>query len=104
MKKKRINGRLPDRIGIYVRKAIIESRWPFDFNRVIPKEINIKKVRVTVIGDSKIENLKPGESFEIMRRKILVGYLKLVGGKCRGTKSHHMFRYKVRNLVILPAS
>ena len=102
MKKKRINGRLPDSVGMYIGKAVIESRWPFDINRLIPKEINVKKLRITVLGNPKIENLKPGESFEILRRKILVSFLKLVGGKYRGTKSHHMFRYAVYDLVILP--
>ena len=104
MNKSRINGRLPARVGMFIEKAVIETRRPFYSTKVMSKEVNIKKARITIMGEPKIENVRAGESFEIIRRKILVGLLKKVGGKCRGNHSHHMFRYYVNDLVILPVS
>ena len=104
MNQSRINGRLPERVGLFLERAIIEVRRPVDEKRVVPSEVNIKKARVTVMGESKVENLHTGESFEIWRRKILIGRLRCVGGKCHGSNSHHVFRYYVNNLVILPVS
>ena len=75
MKKSRINGRLPERVGLFIDKAIIETRRPMDSSKILPREVNIKKARITVIGEPKIINLRTGESFEIFRRKVLIGLL-----------------------------
>ena len=100
----RINGRLPERVGLFIERAIIESRRPMNKRHILPSIANIKKARVTVMSESRIENLDVGESFEIWRRKLLIGRLRTVGGKCQGNNSHHVFRYYVNDLVILPVS